>query len=70
MEYEKKQDKESSGIFTYTAGWMELPIPELEKGEGEADLGAKIKSLVLDVVNLRCMLENLTHATITLHEIY
>lgn len=44
MEYEKKQDKESSGIFTYATGRMELPITELEKGKEVSGLGAKLES--------------------------
>lgn len=45
---------------------MELLITELENGEGEAGLEGKIKSSVLDMVNLRCLLGNLTHVTTTL----
>lgn len=49
---------------------MELLITELEKSEEKAGLEGKIKSSVLDMVNLKCLLGNLTHVTTTLPEIH
>lgn len=48
---------------------MELLISELWKSEGEAGLGGKIKSSVLDMGGLRCLLENLRRASTILLEI-
>lgn len=45
---------------------MELLIPDLEKSEGAIGLGGEIKGSLWDTLGLRCLLENLTHASTTL----